>query len=443
MYTVPKDTQISDGKDTEKVVQDAINYNETLRERYNKLERYYLGKHPIISRYKTDFNFNNKLVINHAKYITDINIGYLLGNPVDYNTNEEYNFDLIREEYDKQNIPVLDHEIAKDLSIFGTQFELVYTDQNEIRSTDVDVRNCIMVYDDTISHKPLFAVTYEKSKTSADLYDSVTVYDNNFIYNFVSKGKIKLKSVTPHYFKTVPVIDYINNTERTGDYEPVLSLVDAYNLIQSDAVNDKEQLVDALMVIKGMTLTPEQRYMMKTSRIMAGLDENTSVEYLTKQINQADLDILRQVLEADIHKISMTPNLSDENFVGNASGVAIRYKLLAFEQSILNKERYFERGLMQRFQLYNNYLNKLKGMPIIPLHKVDAIFKRNLPQNDLETAQVVNNLDGIVKREVLVSQLSFIEDVDEAMEEKEEPVNFGTFDPNLISKEEKDVSGNL
>ncbi|MBR0457720.1 MAG: hypothetical protein IJJ26_00650, partial [Victivallales bacterium] len=32
--------------------------------------------------------------------------------------------------------------------------------------------------------------------------------------------------------------------------------------------------------------------------------------------------------------------------------MAISYKLLAFDQNIKNKERYFERGLMERFRLY-------------------------------------------------------------------------------------------
>jgi len=43
-------------------------------------------------------------------------------------------------------------------------------------------------------------------------------------------------------------------------------------------------------------------------------------------------------------KISMVPNMSDENFVGNYSGVALRYKLLTFEQAIKNKERFFEKA---------------------------------------------------------------------------------------------------
>lgn len=412
MFTRPINTELSP-----ELIRDAIDANELDRARFNRLENYYLGKHEISYRYKKDTLINNKIVINHAKYITDINTGYLLGNPISYMSDLE--IEGIIEEYRKQTISDLDHEIAKDLSVFGRAYELDYTSGNEVRSAIVDVRNCVCVYDDTINHKMMFAITYQKNSDKPNKYDDIVVYDEGFIYNYVQNGEIRLNTITPHYFDRIPLIEYRNNSELMGDFEQVIPLIDAYNLIQSDRVNDKEQLVDALMIVYGMQLTPEQRYSMKNSRVMHGLDKDTKVEYLTKQLNEADADTLRKVIENDIHKISMTPNLTDENFAGNSSGVAIRYKLIAFEQSVINKERYFEKGLKERFQIYNNYLNKLKGIPIIPIYEVDAVFKRNLPQNDLETSQMINNLSSYVDKETLLSQLSFVDDVAKVIEAKE------------------------
>ena len=45
-----------------------------------------------------------------------------------------------------------------------------------------------------------------------------------------------------------------NDGQRQGDFEQVISLIDAYNTLQSDRVNDKEQFVDSLMYIKGQIL---------------------------------------------------------------------------------------------------------------------------------------------------------------------------------------------
>ena len=69
---------------------------------------------------------NNKVMINHAKYITDTNVGYLLGNPVDYQPSEGYDIEPILDAYKKQTINDLDSELAKDISIFGLQYEYVY-----------------------------------------------------------------------------------------------------------------------------------------------------------------------------------------------------------------------------------------------------------------------------------------------------------------------------
>jgi SPP1 family phage portal protein len=114
----------------------------------------------------------------------------------------------------------------------------------------------------------------------------------------------------------------------------------------------------------------------------------------------------------------MVPNMSDQNFVGNSSGVAIRYKLLAFEQNIKNKERYMEKGLMERFKLYNRFLVTKSKMAEVPIEEVDAVFKRNLPSNDFEISQMINNLADYVDAETLISQLSFIKDASEIVKLK-------------------------
>ena len=111
MYTLAKDTKI-----TNKVLNEVIEYNEKFKDRYKHLEDYYIGKQDICSRKKEDRLKNNKVMINHAKYITDTCVGYLLGNPVDYQVNNEYDIEPVLDAYKKQTINDLDVEIAKDVS---------------------------------------------------------------------------------------------------------------------------------------------------------------------------------------------------------------------------------------------------------------------------------------------------------------------------------------
>ena len=85
---------------------------------------------------------------------------------------------------------------------------------------------------------------------------------------------------------------------------------------------DRERLVDAILAFYGINLTKEQRIALKESRTLAGIPADAKVEYIVKNINEAYADVLRSSLLSDIHKISMTPDMSDQNFAGNSSGVA-------------------------------------------------------------------------------------------------------------------------
>ena len=412
-------------------------------EHYNKLEAYMMNE-AVVSRQAPH---QILAVTNFARYISKTNVGYLLGNPVQYLVSDGYNIDAITDLYRKQTIGKLDVELATDASVFGHAFERIYTDENsDSWSTRVDPRNVILVYDDTVKHEKMFAVVYvpsydEKGEVIRGQFEATILTPTMIMERTLKNGELigDGKDDTAHSFGEVPIIEYMNSSDRIGDFEPVISLIDAYNILQSDRVIDRERLVDAILAFYGSDFDEKQRKELKDSRIIANMPEGSKIEYVIKNIDEADADVLRQTIATDIHKISMTPDMSDEKFAGNSSGVAILYKLLAFEQHIKDKERYFEDSLMDRFRLYNNFLVAKSTMAIVPTEEIDAVFKRALPQNDLETSQMINNLIGteLVDKETLAAQLSFVQDAKETVELAEAEAgedmalgNYGTDEPN-------------
>ncbi len=424
MYTLKKDTEITHG-----ILFDAIKESERRNMRFNRLEAYYFGRQDILERVRTDNTVNNTLVINHAKYITDTNVGYLLGNPVEYQVDVGgVKIDPVVDAYKNQTIADLDAELAKDISIFGVQYEYLYANEdNEPKSANVDNRTALIVYDTTLEHKKLFCIMqrpiFEGNRITPSYYEVIYADKTEVVEYTVTNKKggdlIETEGTRkPHGFGQVPMIEYKNNSDFTGDFEGVMTLLDAYNLLQSDRLNDKEQLVDAILAFYGAEVTPENLDSLRENRVISGIPADAKAEYITKGMNEADGDTLRKNIEADIHKISMTPNMTDSEFVGNSSGVAIRYKLLAFEQNIKTKERYMERGLMERFAMYWNYLSSIsKASGKFKITDIDAIFKRNLPSNDLETSTIITNLDGKVSQETLIGQLSFVRDAKEEIKQ--------------------------
>ena len=399
--------------------------------RYDFLASYLDGMPPSMVRKAP----NDILAVHDfAGYIVELNSAYLVGNPVQYQS--EKNIDAVKDAYKLQTISDLDSELAEDCSIYGKAYEVVFAnEESELISAKLNVRNAFIIRDDTFLHKPMYAVSLtprlDKEGNVLQGCYSITVWDSEKIKQYDLNGlALTLTEEQQHYFGKVPVIEYVNNRRHRGDYEPVISLIDAYNILQSDRIIDREKLVDAILAFYGVSMSEEDRERLKQGRTIT-LPADAKGEYIIKNINETDADVLRATIAKDIHKFSKTPDMTDENFSGNASGVAISYKLLPFEENCKTKERYFERGLMERFSLYNRFLNVKSKMEVVSTADVDAIFTRSLPKNDLETSQMISNLQGVVDTPLMISQLSFVRNGDEtyekAKEEDEQNLNLNNY----------------
>lgn len=118
-------------------------------------------------------------------------------------------------------------------------------------------------------------------------------------------------------------------------------------------------------------------------------------------------------LKSDIHKLCLVPDLTDEQFAGNVSGVAMRFKLLGLEQLTKIKERWFREGLRTRLRLFCAFLAR-KGTAALNAEKVQITFSRSLPVNDLEIAQTLATYQGMVPEKLLLAQVPFVEDAEAA-----------------------------
>ena len=133
-------------------------------------------------------------------------------------------------------------------------------------------------------------------------------------------------------------------------------------------------------------------------------------------MKEADNEVLRDCIKNDIHRLSMVPDMSDDEFGSNLSGVAIKYKLMGFEQLAKMKERSIAKTLRSRLELYGNFLSIKGVMSVVPVYEIDIVFARNLPVNELEVSEMISNLTDIVSKETLLSQLSFVADPKEEVE---------------------------
>lgn len=400
-------------------------------DRFSTLKDLYDGKHAILKRSKVQTDLaNNKLMINHAEYITDFATAYFMGNPIKYTFPEEENRtddDSLLQAFRKANITQVDTELARDLSIFGIGIEYVYQDkEGNTKSTNLDPRTAFIVVDDTVEENTLLGVHRIKKRdiNNKEIGEILKVITDDTVYTYEFKSdKLSLINEELNVFNEVSMIEYWNKVNQKGDFESVVSLINAYNLLQSDRVNDKEQYVDSLLVLYGTLAGDNSEEKLKTARELKRLgllelSEGDKVEYLSKTFHEADVELLKNSIIEDIHKISKVPNLTDENFAGNSSGVAMKYKLLGLEQLTQTKEEYYRIGLKERIKLYSNILN-IK-MISIDVDNIEMTFIRSLPVNELEIAQLITYLNNVVSQKTLLSLLPFVEDVENEIERVEE-----------------------
>lgn len=402
------------------------------RQRLKKLKKYYLGEHAILNHERRNKNAPNfKTVANHAKDIADTATGYFMGNAIKYNNTAEGDIESLLVAFDGAEIDQVDTQNALNMSIYGRAYEYIYAKEGltELDSTSIDPENVFLVYDDSIERRVLFAVYYYEIKDDskdATKYQA-EVFTQNLHYHIVlrdsSTGTTENEQVEPHNLGQVPIIEYRNNHFAIGDYEQQISLIDAYNSLMGNRVNDKEQAVESILVLYGAQLADNLEDAREAMSILAeeGLLElptDAKADFLKNALDESATEILRKSLKEDIYTFSHVPNLTDENFAGNSSGVAMEFKLLGLEMITKTKEANYKRGIRQRIAIFAHYL----GMQQIALeaHSIVPQFSRGLPKNLLELSQVINNLEGKVSLRQLISLLPFVEDPDAELEELEE-----------------------
>ena len=423
--TITLDKELmADGIPTPEILEYCIKQHQGTLARLNKLSDYYDGKQDISNRTFGNPNIpNHKIVANHAKYIVDIATGFLVGNPIAYSGSQ---VDKILDEYSRMDIISHDTELEKDLSVFGIGYELMYLapvdeGDTEIRIKSIDPRGIFLVTDDTVDKNPLFGVHYQQRfKLDGTLnYYLINVYTEDKIFTYhakgLSKGQMSLFEESEHYFGAVPVVEYRNNEERQGDFEQQISQFDAYNLLQSDRINESEQRVNSILFIKGFTLGEDN---LTHDSIIETTEKDSDLKWLIKEIKEADNEVLRKSLLDDIHKFSYIPSMTDEHFAGNVSGEAMKYKLFGLLQLLSIKTRYMSKSLRKRLELMRNILNT-KGSNI-DISDVKITFKPNLPINTNDLASIINQLKGILPLETLIGWLPDIDDPAEQLQKLEE-----------------------
>lgn len=377
---------------------------------------------------------NLPYVVNNCKIIADTKAAYLAGIPPTYSAPEDdTKAATIIDLYKLQVKPQLDQELTAMCSRFGMAFEVCYLEQTiqedgtmtvAPKSVALSPVEGFVAYDETLDPDSVFgAIHYVEVDDNRTEHHYLDVYDAHDKVRFALSTEMGGSwsempgTRRPHGFDRVPITEYRNNPDMIGDFQPIMPLQLALNQVLADRVQDKNKFADALLLFQGVALgdtdeeVDENLGRLKDTKTLS-IPRDATASFLTKTFDEASVQILVDYINGQMHKVSGIPDMTDEQFASNASGVAIKYKLMALNNLAQSFISQFNRGFLRRCKLYSYALFGPDGARCEDMR---VTFRFNLPADasyDAQTMQIyVTN--GTLSRKTMMENCPYIDDVDE------------------------------
>lgn len=387
-----------------------------------KMKHYYEGKQKILQKHYSDASKPcNKVVTNFCKSIVDNYNGFITGQPISYTSDT---FEDLQSILNYNDVVTEDSNFLKNALMYGVAYEICFVDKYGNQCFKVlDSKECIPVYSDTLTSELKYVIRIYQEDFEEEYTPTYTVEVWSDVECIVYKSEAGFSSFRyvesiPHYYKQVPVIVF-DITESV--FESIISLQDSYNNILSSQVDDFEAFVDSYMIIKGMTLDEDEDFTaMKENRVLI-MDADADASYLTKNSNEAPVQNILKNIEDKIWNISACPNMADKDFMAQ-SGVAIKFKLVGFQNVAANIKASFKQALQKRIEL----LAEISSLVYqeADWRDVQIIITDNLPDTLTPSSiQEVIQLKGLVSNETLLMLLPFVKDPEEEMQKVQEEQN--------------------
>lgn len=382
----------------------------TVRPERQRLYDYYRGEQSVDKGETVRGRPDNRLRAPFPRYITEVHTGYFLGLPptVAYGGAAGARYAALSRELD---LPHLYFDIGRDLSICGAGFALVWAERGGVKVCRCDPCGCFAIRSGDAGAPLLAAVRLFASgrgETRGVLYTAERLVP------FVWDGTgVTLGAAEENLLHTIPLLPFYNNCQGVGDFAMVTGLVDAYNVLLSGALDDMQSVANAFLALYGMQGTTQRDIEQANRSRILSLSEGGRAEFVVKNLNHEALGQLEVNLRRSILQLSMTPDLCDEHFAGNSSGVALQYKLWGIEQVRAAKERTFTDGLRALLAVLTKG-ERLLGRSV-DLTGGEVTFYKNLPQDNAALAETLLSLSPLLSQQTILENLPWVADAQEEL----------------------------
>ena len=400
---------------------------------YRQNRSYFYGRNPWIESREQRREPDNRIAIPFAKMAVEDMAGYAampgyrtveIDNiRTDASVQQDAGIDtyiqLVREIESANDSDRLTAELYQEALVHGRAFELFWYD-DAVEFARVPENEIELVYDGSLKPELVGAVRfYDRARLfarRASVYTDVDITD----YTREGSGSWTESGIRLHPYGRVPINIYAINTQQQPFFEAEKGLIDAQDKLLSSSVNEVDRF-NAVMALFPQKVDKEFIDKLREMNVIDDLgDFDRWPEYLEKDLGKITsfYQQLADRLERLFHKSIKVPDFSDENFVGNSSGVALAYKLLGLEFKAAQIDLYFDKGINGRYELISSGINA--GARQYPTDDYEIIIdnKRNLPVDEAGRVQIAQQLLGILSEETILKMLpnTIVPDVERELE---------------------------
>lgn len=429
------------------------------KNKYFTMKRYYDGHTEALEKYQmVTKRANTKVRCNFIQKFVNEEASYCCGNKVTYSSHSDntdviedirINFKHWKEKHNK--------ELCKQSLIFNEAYEFCYIDSNGLFNSLIctpldsyvlkdDYDNVILfirfwtkkfdttgnLYADVyttsnITHYTVLGDVFTPIIDSAIQLDDTAIQGNNndsvLFDNTTGIGSIS-NNADVNIFGQVPVSVVEMGTIDESLFSMLKGLQDGYETNLSDMVNEISDFRNAYLAFVNCKLddTPDKNGKsdldrMKEKGIMNLPGEKADAKWVIKEINDSFVQNTLNTLEDKMYQLASHIN-NNEKLVSNTSSLALRNRLIGLEEKCTNNIQALTDAIKTRLQFLFIYL-QIKQSKDYNWKDIDIKITPNIPTDDLMMSQIISQLNGKLSLKTGLSQLSFVDNVDNEIAEIE------------------------
>lgn len=426
--------------------------------KYQKLKAYYLGENVLITnrKFKSAYSPHNNIPCPFARKLVRTVHGYMFrpgyityGTKTEGDDERKYKpLNDLQYIFDTENEPQETADLGLNAAIYGKCFEMVYIGETEKKLTpkfvSITPEECFLIYNYDRKPKAVAGLVFyaiSGTETRLEVYYPTVIEFWSMKVDENKELKLTKLDEKPNFFGEVPFIEVLNNNDGLGDIEPVIGLIDAHDVIVSDAMNEFDRFSQAYLLLAQRTLSKEDADRIKEIKIFDKLETTDAVKFLTKDINDTFIQNLKEDTRKLIYTLSQIPDFTDERFRGSLSGTAIKRMLWDFEYIAVQKESYMKTALRERIRMIDKIMRMTKTGDLGELSEFTISFKRNVSDDLRDIAETANLMTQTTSLETALGiyPADVVPNVQEELEKKkgdqEEYVDLDKEEEEVIENE--------